>query len=211
MSLRRSLGAARRRVWTPVRLTIQASSTPRRPASAEFGTTSAGLQWPRPTMLAVRCGAKADPLRVASRAIVRRSGGSVALCIGGLQARGLDLRTVGEDALAEAGQHLAGADLDVAGAAGLLQREHRLAPADRPGQRGGELGADVLERPGRRAGHDREARLAELRIRERLREGLDGRLHQRRVERAGDVERDGAAAVVAGVLLRLGERVARAG
>ena len=120
MSLRRSVGAARRRVCTPVRLTIQASSTPRRPASAEFGTTSAGLQWPRPMMLAVRCGANVEPLRVASRAIVRRSGGSVALCIGGLQAGGLDLRAVGEDALAEAREHLAGADLDVAGAAGLL-------------------------------------------------------------------------------------------
>ena len=67
-------------------------------------------------MLAVRCGANAEPLRVASRAIVRRSGGSVALCMGGLQAGGLDLRAVGEDALAEAREHLAGADLDEAGA-----------------------------------------------------------------------------------------------
>src|SRR5690349_8157911 len=161
MSLRRSVGAARRRVWTPVRLTIQASSTPRRPASAELGTTSAGLQWPRPMMLAVRWGAKLDPLRVASRAIVRRSGGSVALCIGGLQARGLDLRAVGEDALAEAGEHLARADLDVARAALGLQGEHRLAPADRAGQRGGQFGSNVGERLGRRARDDREARLAD--------------------------------------------------
>src|SRR5215218_5023092 len=138
MSLRRSVGAARRRVWTPVRLTIQASSTP------------------RPMMLAVRWGAKAAPLRVASRAIVRRSGGSIALCIGGLQARGLDLRAVGEDALAEAGEHLARPDLDEAGAVGGVEREHRLAPADRGGQRGGQLGRDVLERLGARAGDDGE-------------------------------------------------------
>src|SRR5215218_4267943 len=201
MSLRRSVGAARRRVWTPVRLMIQASSTPRRPASAEFGTTSAGLQWPRPMMLAVRCGANLEPLRVASRAIVRRSGGSVALCIGGLQARGLDLRAVGEDPLAEAGEHLAGADLDVAGAALGLEGEHGLAPAHRAGQRGGELRPDVGERLGGRAGDDGEARLADRGLREGFLEGLDGRLHQRRVERAGDVELERAAAVIAGVLL----------
>src|SRR5215216_6427511 len=172
MSLRRSVGAARRRVCTPVRLTIHASSTPRRPASAEFGTTSAGLQWPRPMMLAVRWGANAAPLRVASRAIVRSSGGSIALCIGGLQTRRLDLRAVGEDALAESGEHLAGADLDVAAAAGVLQGEHRLAPADRAGQRGGELGTDVGERRGARARDDREAGLADRGLLERLAEGL---------------------------------------
>src|SRR5215210_4305465 len=157
MSLRRSLGAARRRVCTPVRLTIHASSTPRRPASTELGTTSAGLQWPRPMMLAVRWGAKLEPLRVASRAIVRRSGGSVALRIGGLQARGRDLRAVGQDALAEAGEHLAGADLHVAGAAFGLEGEHGLAPADRAGQRGRELLLYVLERLGRSAADDGEA------------------------------------------------------
>src|SRR4051812_17023485 len=201
MSLRRSDGAARRRVWTPVRLMIQASSTPRRPASAEFGTTSAGLKWPRPMMLAVRWGAKAAPLRVASRAIVRRSGGSVALCIGRLQARGLDLRAVGEDALAEAGEHLAGTDLDEPRRARRVQGEHRLAPADRAGQGGGQLSAHVAERLRARARDDGEARLAELDRVEPLAEGLHGRLHQRRVECAGHVERDGAAAVVAGVLL----------
>src|SRR5829696_7009615 len=210
MSLRRSLGAARRRVCTPVRLTIHASSTPSRPARAEFGTTSAGLKWPSPMMLAVRWGAKRAPLRVASRAIVRRSGGSVALCIGGLQRRGLDLRAVGEDALAEAGEHLPGADLDEAGDARLVQREHRLAPADRARQRGGELGADVGEGPGARARDDGEAGLAELDRVERLAEGLYGGLHQRRVERAGDVELERAAAVVAGVLLRGREIVAGA-
>src|SRR5215208_6445844 len=208
MSLRRSVGAARRRVCTPVRLTIHASSTPRRPASAEFGTSSAGLQWPRPTMLAVRCGAKVEPLRVASRAIVRSSGGSIALCIGGLQARGLDLRAVGEDALAEAGEHLAGADLDEAGRAGGVQCEHRLAPADRGGQRGGELGADVGERLSARARDDGEAGLAELDRLERLAERRDGRLHQGRVERAGDVELQRSAPVVASILLSGGEGLA---
>src|SRR5680860_969924 len=127
MSLKRSLGAARRRVCTPVRLTIQASSTPSRGASSEFGTTSAGTQWPRPVIEAVRGGATGAPLRVASRAIARRSGGSVALRMGEL--RGLDLAAVGEDPLPEAGEHLAGPDLDVAAHARGVQREHRLAPA----------------------------------------------------------------------------------
>src|SRR5215208_3967561 len=208
MSLRRSLGAARRRVCTPVRLTIQASSTPSRPASAEFGTTSAGLKWPRPTMLAVRCGAKVEPLRVASRAIVRRSGGSVALCIGGLQARGLDARAVGKDPLAEACEHLARPDLDESGRARRVQCEHRLAPADRAGQRCGELGADVLERPRGRARDDGEAGVTELDGVQRLAERRDGRLHQRRVEGAGHVQREHPAAVVAGVLLGEGEGLA---
>src|SRR3954463_5320545 len=160
MSLRRSFGAARRREWTTVRLTIQASSTPIRPAIAEFGTTSAGIQWPSPEMVAVRCGFGVTPSRVASRAIEARSGGSVALRMG--QLRGLDLAAGREDPLAEAREHLARADLDVAGHAGVMQREHRLAPVDGAGQRGGELGADVGERLGRRARHDREAGIADL-------------------------------------------------
>src|SRR5215218_7190811 len=210
MSLKRSLGAARRRVWTPVRLTIHASSTPSRPASAEFGTTSAGLKWPRPMMLAVRCGAKRAPLRVASRAIVRRSAGSVALCIGGLQARGLDPRAVREDALAESGEDLAGADLDEPGRAGLVEGEHRLAPADGAGQRGGELGPDVLERPRARARQDGEAGVVELDGVQRLAERRHRRLHERRVERTRDVELEDAATVVAGVLLGDRERLAGA-
>src|SRR3982751_3597443 len=113
MSVRPSWGAARRRVCTPVRLTIQASSTPSRSASTPFGTTSAGTQWPRPVTVAVRAGAGAGPPRTASRATTRRSGGSVALRMRELLRRGLDL-AVREDALAKAGEHLAGPDLDEA-------------------------------------------------------------------------------------------------
>ena len=53
-----------------------------------------------------------------SRAIVRRSGGSVALRMGELLGRGLD-GAVGHDALAQAGEHLSGPDLDEAARAGL--------------------------------------------------------------------------------------------
>jgi hypothetical protein len=42
MSVRLSLGAARRRVFTPVRLMIHASSTPMRSAISALVTTSAG-------------------------------------------------------------------------------------------------------------------------------------------------------------------------
>src|SRR5919108_5074726 len=127
----------------PVRLTIQASSTPIRSAIGPFGTTSGGTWWPRPTIRAVRAGAALRaPVRVASRAIVARSAGSVALRMGELLGGGLD-GAVGQDPLAEAGEHLARPDLDEPAAAGLVQREHGLAPAHRPRERGGELGAHV--------------------------------------------------------------------
>src|SRR3954452_18792612 len=177
MSLRRSFGAPRGRVWTPVRLTIHASSTPMRPAIAEFGTTSAGTQWPSPVIVATRCGFGVTPSRVASRAIERRSGGSVALRMGEL--RGLDLAAVRQDALAEAGEHLARADLDVAGHARLVQGEHGLAPPHGVHERLRELLAGVGERLGGHAGHDREAALVDLDVRERGLERLDGGLHQR--------------------------------
>src|SRR5919198_6690238 len=131
----------------PVRLTIQASSTPMRSAIGPFGTTSGGTWWPRPRMRAVRAGERMLPLRVASRAIVARSGGSVALRMGELLGGGLD-GAVLENALAEAGEHLAGADLDEPAAAGLVHGEHRLAPADGAREHVGELRADVRERPG---------------------------------------------------------------
>src|SRR5919202_3233033 len=181
MSLRRSLGAARRRVWTPVRLTIQASSTPRRSESTALGTTSAGTQWPRPMTLAVRGGASGAPSRVASRATSRRSGGSVALRMGGLQLGRLHL-AVGQDPLAHAGEHLARADLDEAADALGVERQHGLPPADGLGQRGGELLADVAEGAGGRARDDGEARLADLDVVQGGPERRDGGRHGRRVE-----------------------------
>src|SRR5918992_2892791 len=206
-----SCGAARRRDLIPVRFWIQASSTPMRGAMSEFGTTSGGTWWPSPTMRAVRGGAGATtPVRVASRAIVARSAGSSALRMCKLLSRRLD-RAVGEDALAEAGEHLAGPDLDEAAAAGLVQREDGLAPADRLGQRGRELGADVLERLGRGAGEDGERAVVQLGLVERGAERLDRGLHARRVEGAGDVERQRALAAPARGPLGLGEVRARAG
>jgi hypothetical protein len=124
--------------------------------------------------------------------------------------RGLDLAAVRKDALAEAREHLARANLDVAGDAGLVERQHRLAPAHGVHERGGELLARVGERLGGHAGHDGEARIADLGLGKRGAERLDRGLHQRRVERAGDVERDRAAAMVASVLLGAGEVLARA-
>ena len=51
-SVRRSSGSARRRDLMPVRLTIQASSTPMRSAIGPFGTTSGGTWWPSPRIVA---------------------------------------------------------------------------------------------------------------------------------------------------------------
>src|SRR5918995_4749128 len=194
----------------PVRFWIQASSTPMRGAMSAFGTTSGGTWWPRPTIRAVRAGASWEPLRVASRAIVARSPGSSALRMGQLLGRGLD-GAVWQDPLAEAGEHLAGADLDEAAAAGLVEGVHGLAPAHRPGERGGQLGADVLERLGRGTAEDGEGGLVDLGLVERPSERVDGRLHARRVEGAGDVERQRALATLARGLLGLLERVAVAG
>src|ERR1041385_2204932 len=124
----------------PVRLTIQASSTPMRSAIGPFGTTSGGTWWPRPRIRAVRAGERMLPLRVASRAIVASSGGSSALRIvllsavahrDGLAGRhvgGLDL-AVGQGPLAEAPEPLPRPDLHEAPPAGLVHGEHGFAPA----------------------------------------------------------------------------------
>src|SRR3954471_9775385 len=167
MSDRRSSSAERRRERMPVRLTIQASSTPRRSAIGPLGTTSGGTWWPSPRIVAVRGGATVRPLWRASRATAARSGGSVALRMRDLHVDRFDLGA-GDDPLAEARQHLAGADLDEAAGAGLVQRGERLAPADRVRQRGGELGAHVLERLRARARDHREAGLGDLDLGERL-------------------------------------------
>src|SRR4051812_32551814 len=102
----------------PVRLTIQASSTPMRSAIGPFGTTSGGTWCPRPRIRAVRAGERMLPLRVASRAIVARSAGSSVLRMDELLRRRLH-GAVLEDALAEAREHLARADLDEAARARL--------------------------------------------------------------------------------------------
>src|SRR3954468_4604231 len=117
----------------PVRLTIQASSTPMRSAIGPFGTTSGGTWWPSPRIRAVRAGARMLPLRVASRAMVASSGGSEALRMGQLLRRGLHL-AVGQDALAQACEPLAGPALDEAAPAGRVHGQHGLAPADGAGQ-----------------------------------------------------------------------------
>src|SRR5215216_2046913 len=145
----------------PVRLTIHASSTPMRSAIGPFGTTSGGTWWPRPRTRAVRAGARMLPLRVASRAMVARSAGSVVLRMGELLGRGFD-GAVGEDALAQAGEHRAGTDLDEPARAGLVQGEHGLAPAHGPRERGGQLGAEVRERLRGRAREHWERALVQL-------------------------------------------------
>src|SRR3954453_6578428 len=192
----------------PVRLTIQASSTPMRSAIGPFGTTSGGTWWPSPRIRAVRAGARMLPLRVASRAIVARSGGSEALRMGQLLRRGLH-PAVGHDALAQAGEHLAGPDLDEATPPCRVHGQHGLAPTDGARQDAGQLGADVLERLRRRRGEHRESALVQLGLVEGGAERCYGRFHARGVERAGDVERQHAAAVLTGGLLSLRELVAR--
>src|ERR1044072_956611 len=113
----------------PVRLTIQASSTPMRSAIGPFGTTSGGPWWPRPRIRAVRAGERMLPLRVASLAIVASSGGSAVLRMGQLLRRGLD-GAVLEEGLAEAGDPLARPDLHEALGPCLMHGQHGLAPAD---------------------------------------------------------------------------------
>src|SRR4029079_19744694 len=141
----------------PVRLTIQASSTPMRSAIGPFGTTSGGTWWPSPRMRAVRAGERMLPLRVASRAIVARSGGRAVLRMGKLLRRRLDL-VVREDALAEAREHLARTDLHEALRPRLVHGQDGLAPAHGACQDVGQLGADVGERLGTRGREDREGR-----------------------------------------------------
>ena len=71
----------------------------------------------------------------------------------------------------------------------------------------GKLFAHVRERRGARAGIDGEARLVDLDLVERGPERRDRGLHQRRVERAGDVEADHAGTALVCDLLGLVERV----
>src|SRR5215216_5812703 len=144
----------------PVRLTIHASSTPMRSAIGPFGTTSGGTWWPSPRIRAVRAGVRMLPLRVASRAIVARSGGRAVLrivppttCAHRDRLAG-DVRrldgAVLEDPLAEAREHLARPDLDEAARPCLVHRDDGLAPAHGPCQDVGQLGAHVGERRGGR-------------------------------------------------------------
>ena len=175
----------------PVRLTIQASSTPRRSAIGPLGTTSGGTWWPSPRMRAVRGGASACCRCGSPRGrSCARSGGSVGATHGRAPRRGSRLGQSVQDALAEAGEHLAGADLDEA-----ARRRPRAGPA-----RSRASGRGVSERRSSSArtssngcvvAHEKtgKARLVQLGLVERGAERLDGRLHARRVERAGDVER----------------------
>ena len=108
-------------------------------------------------------------------------------------------------------EDLVRADVDEALGAELRERRHRLAPADRRGQRSDELGANVGERCRRQPGEHRDRGLAQLDRGERLAEGLLRGGHPRRVEGAGDVERERANAALAPDLHRALQPLARAG
>src|SRR4051812_21786117 len=172
----------------PVRRTIHSSSMPRRSAIGRLLTTCSGRWWPRPSTAAVRMVAPS---------------GWAASASGALRMRGLLCDPAGE-----LGEHGARAGLDEVLGAGVEQREERLAPADRADERLRELLAHVGERRGGGAAVDGEARLVDLDAAERLAERRDGRLHARRVEGAGDVQRPGADVVLARGLLGLLERAA---
>src|SRR4051794_32290023 len=176
-SLRRSEGIAWRRERMPVRLTIQPSSIPRRSAIGRLETAVSGSTWARPSTVAVG-------VVPAGRMAGSASG---ALGMGGLP----------RDPLGQLGEHVAGARLDEVLGARVEHGAERLAPAHGPRQGRGQLVAHVGERRGGRAGEDGEARLAELDVVEGGAERRDGRLHRRRVERAGDIERHGPHAVLA--------------
>src|SRR4051794_30319648 len=184
-SPRPSEGMAWRRERMPVRFTIQLSSSPRRSAIGRFETAVSGRTWARPRTVAVRVAA----------AVPVTASASGALRMGGLP----------RDALGQLREHVAGARLHEVLGARVEHGAERLAPPHGPGQGGGQLGAHVGEGRGGRARVDGEARLAQLDVVERGAERRDGGLHRRRVERAGDVERHRAHAVLARGLLGLGE------
>ena len=152
-------------------------------------------------MRAVRAGERMLPLRVASRAIVARSGGSAVLRMGKLLRRGLDLAV-------RAGCACRGARAPCRGRPRRSVRPPASCMASTVSrQRTGRVktsvssartsvnGSVVADEKTGKAG------LVHLGLVERGAERLDGRLHARRVERAGDVERQHAAAVLAGGLL----------
>src|SRR5918994_2778886 len=168
----------------PVRRTIHSESTPMPSAISALATTRSGSLWPRPMIRAVRSGIR--PANACSSA-VRVSG--IDELLGGR----LDLGAR-DDPLGEAREHLAGPDLDEALGAGVVQSGEGLPPADGADERCRQLFADVREGLGRGAGDDGEARLAEVRLGERLAEGMHGRLHRGGVEGAGDREADRALA-----------------
>ena len=185
------VGAARRRVVDAGALHDPLVVDADARGDRRVGDDSVGHAWPRP-VIAARCGAGGVPLRVASRAIVARSDGSVALRMGELLG-GARPCVSGRMRLPSLASTLPGPTSTKRSApascrASIVSRQRTGAVSAV-----GELLADVLERPRGRAGDDGDARLVRAR-RRRARRGTaaTARLHRGRVEGAGDVERQRA-------------------
>ena len=130
-------------------------------------------------MLAVRCGASCEPLRVASRAIVAQVGRERRRYAWASSWLGVStFGPSGRMRLPRRASTLPGPTSTKRVAPASCRASIGLAPAHRAGQRGGELGADVLERlRGRAARRRGSAASWSSIVVERLAERRDGRLH----------------------------------
>ena len=116
-----------------MRLTIQSWSTPIAGLISALGTTRSGSALPSPTMPALERGGRRRGVRRGVRALAPSCSSSAIA------------RAPFDVARDELREHLVGSDVDELLDAGRGDRSHRLAPAHRPGQRAGELRADVAE------------------------------------------------------------------
>src|SRR5829696_6022602 len=114
-----------------------------------------------------------------------------ALDTSGLLQRCLGLHAV-ERLAYETAQHAAGAGLDEAPGAELAQGAQNIGPAHWTRQSLNQLLVRILERGSSHARHHGHAWLADLNAFHERAEGLDGRLHQRRVKGAGHRQALGA-------------------
>src|SRR5829696_3404570 len=196
----RSPSAARRRSCTPVRWTIHCSVTPAPAAITSLPTTRSG------TAIAIEASAASRTGRSA-KAVRREKRSSWALGTGGLLGeRRLGVHRLAERLADEVREHTPRSRLHELAGAAAFERMHDVEPADRVRERLDEPLPQVVERLGRDAGVDGQARLAHLDLGDEAAERLHGRLHQARVERARYRQALGANAALTQLRLGVVER-----
>src|SRR4051794_19656258 len=193
-AVRPSPSAARRRSRTPVRLTIQSSSTPSRPAIAALGTTSCGRATPRPAMPAVRA-------RGAPRGSARGASVAIELCISDLPALGGQRLHIIERAPHESRQHTPWSGLHHVAHAHRLQLAHHVEPAHWADERLSEAPAGVPEGLSRDAREHGHLRPVEVDCLQQCPEPLGRARHRGGMERPRHREALGANAARAGFFL----------